>query len=309
MSWLTWRQHRVEALVAAVLLVLVLVVLTTTGSDLAATARALGQELSVKAYRPMPLTVIDLLPLLLGVFVGAPLIARELEQGTYRLVWTQGVTRVQWLQKKLALAGAATTAVFGLLWLGMTWWNRPVNELLGPWQTFEAQGSVIVAYALFSLALGLALGTLVRKTVPAMALVIPIFLVTRVGVAELRPVYLPPLQAEWDFSGENPQARDWILYQQYMNGDGPLFAVDPNPGVGEKTRVPMVLLEPCASHQDQAVTVIWACYHAIGMYVIQDYQPTSRFWLFQAIETGIYLALTAGLIVLTFWWVGRRIVS
>jgi len=39
-------------------------------------------------------------PALLGIFWGAPLIARELETGTCRLAWNQSVTRTRWLTVK-----------------------------------------------------------------------------------------------------------------------------------------------------------------------------------------------------------------
>ncbi len=208
MIWLTWRQHRSEALFSAALLALMVCALIFTGLNLFSAAQDLESGLVVHlldSYNIPLLPPLNLLPLLLGMFVGAPLVARELEQGTYRLVWTQGVSPFQWLRVKLVLLGLATLLTFGVLFAVLAWWNRPVDAILSAFRTFDEQGPVIFAYGLFGLALGVALGALLGKTVPAMALTIPAFLSVRAGIELLRTSYLPPLSAIWDFIGENPQ--------------------------------------------------------------------------------------------------------
>ena len=71
-----------------------------------------------------------LAPALIGLFWGAPLIARELETGTYRLAWNQSVTRSRWTLAKLGIGGLASVAVAGLLSLMITWWASPINTAL-----------------------------------------------------------------------------------------------------------------------------------------------------------------------------------
>src|SRR5207247_6597351 len=73
-------------------------------------------------------TLVTVVPALLGAFWGAPLIAREVEAGTFPLVWTQSVTRARWLGVKLAVLGVASTLVTGLLSLVVTWWARPLGR-------------------------------------------------------------------------------------------------------------------------------------------------------------------------------------
>ena len=51
------------------------------------------------------------LPAVLGMFWGAPLVARELESGTFRLAWTQGRSRHTWFAAKLAVIGFTTLVV------------------------------------------------------------------------------------------------------------------------------------------------------------------------------------------------------
>ena len=79
------------------------------------------------AATPAVLFVATVAPALVGVFFGAPLIARELESGTFRLAWTQGVTRARWLMVKLALVGLASSVLAGGLSLMVAWWANPIN--------------------------------------------------------------------------------------------------------------------------------------------------------------------------------------
>ena len=67
-------------------------------------------------------------PGLIGMFWGAPLVAREFETGTFRLAWTQGVTRTRWLAAKLAVAGAAAIAAGELFTLMVNWWSSPIHK-------------------------------------------------------------------------------------------------------------------------------------------------------------------------------------
>ena len=111
-------------------------------------------------------------PALIGLFWGAPLIARELEAGTYRLAWTQSITRTRWVAVKLAVVGLAGMVVAGLLSLMVTWWASPIdranaNRFAVPF--FDERGIVAIGYAAFAVALGVTVGLLIRRTVPAMA--------------------------------------------------------------------------------------------------------------------------------------------
>ena len=114
------------------------------------------------------------------MFWGAPLVAREFETGTFRLAWTQGVTRTRWLAVKLGLGGLVSMAVAGLLSLMVTWWSSPLDRVhanrLTPWSSGCATSSPI-GYAAFAFALGVTAGLLFRRMLPAM---LTVFSVSRV---------------------------------------------------------------------------------------------------------------------------------
>ncbi len=142
--------------------------------------------------------VLLVLPALIGAFWGAPLVARELETGTFRLAWTQSVTRQRWLAVKLALGGLASMAVAGLLSLILTWWFSPIDRVqmnqLTP-SIFGVRGITPVGYAAFAFALGVTAGVFIRRTIPAMAATIVAFTGVRLAFALwVRPYLITPLQ-------------------------------------------------------------------------------------------------------------------
>lgn len=164
--WLSWRQHRAYALAAAVTLALLSAVLIPTGLHLhdvfaQSVVGCLGQSGPrcdqaindlTSSYQQVsdPLVYLNLLPGFVGVFVGAPLLAREIERGTHRLPWTQGITRTRWVTAKLTLLLAATAVVSVPFTILMNWWVRPGLTMFGPKQagTFDFLGFMPSVHAM-----------------------------------------------------------------------------------------------------------------------------------------------------------------
>ena len=212
MTRFAWRQFRSQAAIAVAALAGLAILLAITGLHLAHVYETSGISTckppsNCDALRSAFLShdklLQDLLgalllavPALLGVFWGAPLVARELEAGTYRLAWTQSVTRTHWLAVKVALLGLASIAVAGLLSLMVSWWSSPVDHVNMNRFTrgvFDERGIVPIGYAAFAFALGLTAGTLVRRTVPAMATTLFAFVGARLAVTYwIRPHLMPP---------------------------------------------------------------------------------------------------------------------
>ena len=134
-------------------------------------------------------------PAVLGVFWGAPLVAREFEAGTYRLAWTQSVSRTRWLLTKLAIAGLATVVAAGLFSLIVTWWFRAIDHVNGnPYDVFDARDITPIGYALFAVMLGAFVGAVIRRTLPAMAVTLGGVIFARVvTMLWVRPHLLPPV--------------------------------------------------------------------------------------------------------------------
>jgi hypothetical protein len=127
--------------------------------------------------------LIVVVPALVGIFWGAPLVARELEAGTYRLAWTQSVSRTRWVAVKLGVVGLAAALAAGLLSLMVTWWSSPIDRVNATlFSTFDQRDLVPLGAAAFGFALGTAAGVLIKRTVPAMAATLVVFVTSRLLV-------------------------------------------------------------------------------------------------------------------------------
>jgi hypothetical protein len=244
---LSWRQFRSPALVAFAALVVVAVLAALTGPDLArmyaatlAACRPTGDCTSAlrafartdSALHTTFDTLVIVVPAVLGAFWGAPLIAREIESGTFPLVWTQSVTRTRWLVVKLVMVGVASMLVAGLLSLIVTWWARPLDRAgAAVYDTFGSRDLVPIGYAAFAFALGAASGMLIRRTVPAMAVTLFTFVVVRVGTTfGIRPRIIGPVHLNRALdpaaTGFGSEISPGILLNRLFNG-GPSSALDP----------------------------------------------------------------------------------
>jgi hypothetical protein len=311
MIWMTWRQHRAQALYFLVALAVLAAVFVPLGLTMFRALTDLGlsnchgtlpvddpcemgrNTFAERFALPQQFSILlVLVPLLVGLFAGAPLIARELEQGTHRLVWMQGVTRRRWLLVKvgLVLAGAAVFAA-ALAALVYWWWTpyQRVGTSRFEELEFDLQGLVPVGYTIFAVALGVAAGSLVRKVLPAMAVTVAGFIGARAAVMVARPHFQPAEEARFPLFADSHPGRFvdmWQLSTGVYSPDGQYlgtgFIMCP-PGAEPGAE----LDRGCAGYQP-------------GDYNLTRFHPASDFWTFQLIETGIFVTIAALLLVLTF---------
>src|SRR5580692_1482784 len=138
MTWLTWRQSRIQFLTAAAALVIIALAygLTAPGLSHLYASHPADFLTQVKTGK-YPLlyfaggVIMYLAPVIIGAFWGAPMIARELEAGTSRLAWNQSVSRTRWLLVKLAIGGGAAMAFAGIASLLLSWWSAPIDKAGG----------------------------------------------------------------------------------------------------------------------------------------------------------------------------------
>jgi hypothetical protein len=231
------------------------------------------------------------------MFVGAPLVAREVDRRTHWLVWSQDVGRGRWFLVKAAGVLLLGAAAAGVLSLAMTWTLGPFFRVAvlaqdaSPFEPFffDVQGVVPVAAAVCAISLGMAAGALLPRTLPAMLIVLALFGAVRFGVAQARFDYPPaPLTMKAPLSGAFPLAPaggGWGI------GEPVLVDASGAPVQGRSSCNPATAGQPeCAGYA----------------YLVR-YQPADRFWEFQAIESGIYLVLSLLLLAFTAYWVRRRI--
>ncbi|GHC73927.1 hypothetical protein [Streptomyces cinnamoneus] len=234
--------------------------------------------------------VVECLPVLFGMFVAGPLIARELHSGTYKLAWTQSVSPLRWLAAKLAVPATAVLAGFSLLSAAYTsvWRAQPLPVIPGQWwwRSFPMIGVVPVAHALLALALGAVAGLLLKRTVPAMGAVLVAYPVIAGLLESLRGGLVGPVT---ELSAEMPGlirgSDDWVTGRG-MIGQGGGRMPEPDCGIG---------VDPADC---------LAQHHARGWYV--DYHPASHLWPLQWAEAGLSLALAALLAGGAVWLVRRQ---
>jgi hypothetical protein len=300
MTWLIWRQHRVQLAIAAIVLVAFAIPVWITGrhltSELAACrAGATCGDLFDGLHGIN--TVVDLtlmVPLLVGVFWGATIIGRELEAGTVALVWTQTVTSRRWLAIKLVTLFGFTVLVASADAGLVSWWSNTHNALVESrfaGLQFDIQGVVPVGYALFASALGLAAGIAWRRNLPAMATTVGGFIGARLIVELIvRPHYLSPVVARYSMKQLDPTppgsmsiSTELLQHGHVVNG-------------------PIRVECGGALSREQ----MSACMQRLGYQVRSTYQPANRYWTFQWIEFGIFAALAVVLVAVALVVLRRR---
>ncbi|MFC8436404.1 ABC transporter permease subunit [Streptomyces sp. NPDC057253] len=318
MIWLTWRQFRVQALTAAGALAAIAIYIVILGmqirssydSDVAgctsncssARQHFLGQYESQVILVSVVLVVV---PAIIGIFWGAPLITREVETGTHRLVWNQSVTRNRWLTVKLAFIGLASAALIGLLSLLLTWAASPYDEVEGNRfgaLSFISRNITPIGYALFAFVLATAIGLLVRRTMPAMAITLGVLAAIQIVVPfAVRPHIQPPVKETVAMSGDISQSPSINIGSSGVNVVD--FAI---PGAwvldsenelldAQGKQVTESEISDCSSGSNYAEEV--ACMGKKNLHFNVSYQPADRYWTFQWIELAGYLVL-AGLLAL-----------
>jgi hypothetical protein len=348
MIWVAWRQFRTPALVTLGLLAAFAVLVLVTGLHLRDVYNSLGgahcaARTDCTTLGAHDKALVDLLgpallaiPALLGMFWGAPLIARELESGTYRLAWTQSVTRRRWLSVRVALVGVAALAAAGVAsWL-VSWWFAPLDAVnmnrFDP-SVFTERGTVAIGYAGFAFALGVAAGALTRRTLPAMAATLLGFAGARVAVTFwVRPHLLSATKVLVPVTFGNgvgfvssasgvsivpnlsPIPNAWVISAALVDRahhavsaaqlHGLLVRACPAIAAG----LPQPIGSAPKGPKGPAGGAVLACEQRLSHHLQQlvTYQPPGHYWPLQALETGIFLAVAFALIGATIWRVGRR---
>ena len=339
MIWLTWRQSRAQIIAAAAALAVIAIVLAVTGPGLAhlygtsgaatcpvhnncnTVVNAFLNELSkstVVLYFA-GIAVMFAVPALIGVFWGAPLVAREIEARTLPLAWNQTVTRTRWLVVKLGISALTAMATAGLLSFMLTWWSSPLDDALGVPDgnrialtrfsalLFAARGITPAGYAAFAFVLGVTAGVLIRRAIPAMAatlasfaviefiwanwirshLIAPLHMVTALNPASINLVKVVNSGMLIYATPASGQQGAWVLSSQVIDKAGQPFHGAPPAGC------------PVNLH---------ACAAGIGRLHLRElvtYLPASRYWTLQWYETAIFLAAAVALVGFCAWQARR----
>jgi hypothetical protein len=329
--WTTWRQHRAEAGVCAVILAGLVAAMVVVGSIARNRATALGlpgcraangdctnalDALHRDFHSIPPFTAaLVAFPLLAGMFLAAPLLSREYEAGTHRLAWTQSVSPLRWITVKLVLIFGTLAAAALVLGLLATWTLDPLTAAFGgrynsTW--FDTQGLVPVACMLFALAVGVAASAVIRRTIPAMAVTLLVYAAARIPIHWIRGNFWPATTHAYTVAGSTllqhpirplstylptlPQG-DWIQTVTVIDSTGHRYSS--NAGSLDVLSRYCAGLRPGPVAGDPAPpdpAAVAACKPTVAHLSLHEtitYQPAAHFWPIQTVETAIFLALAA----------------
>ncbi len=240
------------------------------------------------------MVLLEAAPAVAGAVLGAPLVARQIETGTTRLAWVQGTSRGRWLLGQAApaivllAAGAAVTG-------GLTaWWTGRALPAALPWHIFNLVTPACIGWTVAGFALGVFLGSVLRRTVPAMVATVAGYAALAYEVSSSwRMAYLPPLA----MTGPRVTSSMGSFATYFSTGRGhfPPYILGARLGWPDG--------RPLGSAA-YAHGLSWLVAHHIRWWT--SYQPGSRFLPFQLIESGWLIALAAVLIAAAVVVIRRR---
>jgi len=312
--WFTLREHRAQLVAMSITAAFLAIGLAVMGTYAAAQRAALGVDtcvplpntnancvdLTVEWQRriglaPYLIWALLLAPALAASYIGGPLFGATFERGTHRLAWTQSITRRRWVVTKLTLAGASTLVAAAALIIVMIWWRGPFVRLQGRMDNgaFDFQGTVILGYGVFALGLALAVGAVWRRAVPAVMVAFVGYFGARLFVdGWLRQRLIAPRSLTFTADRADPPA----LLHAWVISEGPSDAL------GRSGPIPF----GACIRAGKTVANAKQCLALRGGHVHAVFEPASRFWPLQGIETAMFGGLGLALILLAGWWTLHR---
>ncbi|MBZ4019195.1 ABC transporter permease [Streptomyces purpurogeneiscleroticus] len=299
LTWLVWRRNRTAFLLLAAVTVVVCGYCLYHRAGVLEFVAQYGNDDSHaekfdQIYKPVfdRMYALSSLPTLLGIFLGAPLIAGEQEHGTVRLATTQSVPRTRWIAATVALPLLAVLVSTTLMSLAFTALWSPASRLVnyGDWfggTVFDITGPLPVALALFLTSCGIAVGMLVRRVVPAMLLTLVAATGTSFALDYLRPRLATPHTATGPASGDFPDIpAAAINFDQWLGtADGRLL------GWGT-----------CVDAKSEP-----ACLSDLGVvHKIVEYFSFDQMAVMQWRGTGVLLVPTVLIVAFIVQWTRRR---
>jgi ABC-type transport system involved in multi-copper enzyme maturation permease subunit len=313
MNFLIWKLHRNQVLVAVIAFAALATVLVTSGIHMRSIYRAALRtcsasgtcgDLQNRVFQGYGL-VLDIVlatlivPFLLGMFWGAPLLSKDFENGTHNLVWTQSISRRRWFGVNVAWALLSATLYGAALSALVTWWRTPVNSLFGRMSPllFDLQGIAPLAYCVFAVSLGIMFGAWFRRVIPAMSTTLGFLVAIRVVILlYVRPHFSTPSRVNLSLTTDVQtvgHANAWELSRTIVDNSGHVI----DNGFASI---------PPLCHESLFKGSVLNCLAKQGYRRLVTYQPDSRFWTFQGIEAGLFICLAAFCLAFAFRLVTHR---
>ena len=312
MLWVAWRQHRAQAIGAAAVAAVIAVYAVTVGfviRDAAVdsglvdclaerrTCDLLAMELLRRFDRTVGLLNFSIwLPLLVGAFFGAPLVARELERGTHLLAWTQGVTRGRWLLTRVAVTAAGivvsmTVLAAGIGWLHDEYYVRAGLPMSLSTSRFDLHDLTPAALALATFGMGVMAGVLLRRPLPAMAVSLGLGFGLVQLVSWLREDLIGPIRLEAPYGEAAARPSDLVVAEGFLDRSG-------NEITGEE------IDRLCGA--SAGLDGFETCLRDAGIQTFALVHPDDRYWILQGLNAAMFLAAGILALAVAYWAAVRR---
>jgi hypothetical protein len=224
------------------------------------------------------------------------------------------VSRTRWLAVELATVGTLALGLTAVTSLAFTWWTSSRDRLgsrLTP-DAFSQRGIVPVAYVAFALVLGVAVGSVVRRVLPAMALTLLVLVVALVGAQRwVRPHLVEPVELRYptySFYADEPPDRmatdhGWMLSNKTLDGEG--HVLSPGGELSDRRAGELCGIPPSRLDGVEAKRLLDDCGQRLGLVDVATVHPADRFWPMQAAESALFAAASLPLLAFCFWKLRR----
>jgi hypothetical protein len=202
------------------------------------------------------------------------------------------VSRLRWWITGLLVAGVPVATAVGLITPTIGWSTQPLDVVhisspLAP-REFLTSGVVPAAYTVLAFCLAATAGLLLRSTIGALGLALAVQVAVLATTLTLRPDYLPPETVHVALLPPGHGDVVWAAPSDGLSVDyGYVDTLGREVTQQDAPHAPLTACAPQASFSDCLRTNGFT-----GLY--SRYQPATRYWPFQTIETGLVLGLAAG---------------
>lgn len=329
MTWVTWRRYRARIIVLGLfMLILVFFMIMTLHGYHVAVAKCGAQAgmsfpetgcarivHRAESHANYVSWGIGLLPFLVGLMLGAPLVASEIDARTNRLAWSQGVTRTRWLLSgwlTIAVPVVIAMSLFGLI---VQWWAGSVvtssfdGSGLIQNTAFTISGVAPIALSVLALSCGTFFGIAFRRFLsPYLGTFIALAAIVEFIYVKVFPTLAPRMAITATEYGTNTALPSALGPNPRYVG----YGFRRSPGFHATTSTPSTnwIVQHCATTTNAGQTLpgnssYMGCLQINHVQAINFYQPESHYWILQWREAGIYLVLAAALLGLSVWMVSR----
>jgi hypothetical protein len=325
-----WIQHRFSVLVMIGIFGLIAAFMLVTGASIHGDyAKYLSNKCSYFGHNPVNgaecsnlsasllhsldlFTIVEIIThvvaVLIAMFIGAPLVSREFESGSYQFAWTQGTPRSSWLTMKLLFLGTMVVVLAIPLGLIASWYAQPFNAIgfVSHWQPgqFDVTAVTLSAICLTGLLSGVLIGALLKKVVGAIAtaglmvgaLVIAIFAYLDRAIFSIHTSASTWYPSDGNIGAVNRFAPvgigpkgswgGWLSNIWYEGLNGVHLSAEASGRVLDQLLSSNLKTTQVESPHYE---LTWLANHHYSFWI--SYQPANRFWIAQGVQAIIILAL------------------